>query len=169
MSIHVSRFIVEIGSNISGMETQLVDPLDFKLPFDGDNEETKDPAFSRLVARADGFLIIVPEYNHGIPGSLKRMIDSEDELYKFKPVAFAGVSSGFAGGTRAIEQLISVVRAVGMFSLQKDLYFPFVQKIFTEEGEFIGDSKHVERVEKKFLELMEIAQVLKQLRVGNHE
>jgi len=166
LSIHVSKLVYEIARTIEGIETQLVDPLDFSLPLDGRGEELSDPKYTDIVSRADGFFLVVPEYNHGYPGSLKRLLDSELKLYKNKPVAFAGVSSGFAGGVRVIEQLLPVVRTLGMIALQKDIYFPNVQDIFDEQGNLL-DEKYRERIAKKLEELKQYALAFKQFRENN--
>jgi NAD(P)H-dependent FMN reductase len=57
----------------------------------------------RVLDRADGFLILTPEYNHGYPAVLKNAIDHTFVEWNRKPVAFVGW--GNVGGARAIEQL----------------------------------------------------------------
>lgn len=54
--------------------------------------------------RADGFLILVPEYNHSFPGALKDAIDLHFSQWAHKPVSFVGYGAA-SGGMRAIEQL----------------------------------------------------------------
>lgn len=54
--------------------------------------------------RADGFLILVPEYNHSFPGALKDAIDLHFTQWVRKPVSFVGYGAA-SGGMRAIEQL----------------------------------------------------------------
>ena len=55
------------------IETQLFDVCDFKLPHDHYGQEIKDqfPEWRDAIIRADGLVIVTPEYNHGYPGSLK--------------------------------------------------------------------------------------------------
>ncbi|MBI2051380.1 NAD(P)H-dependent oxidoreductase [Candidatus Roizmanbacteria bacterium] len=93
-SIYAAWLVERVGKEFEEVKTVLVDPLDFNFPFDGNDPEGKDPRYSKITKEADGFFIVTPEYNHGYPGSLKRMLDSELENYIHKPVAFAGVSSG---------------------------------------------------------------------------
>src|SRR4051812_44748071 len=57
----------------------------------------------RILDRADGFLILTPEYNHGYPAVLKNALDHAFVEWNRKPIAFVGW--GNAGGARAIEQL----------------------------------------------------------------
>ena len=56
------------------------------------------------LADADGFLILVPEYNHSFPGALKDAIDLHYTQWEHKPVSFVGYGAA-SGGMRAIEQL----------------------------------------------------------------
>src|SRR5690606_9661531 len=113
-SINAAELILKVSKEYDEIETILVDPRDFNFPGDGNEPEAKDPRYTDITKRADGFFIVTPEYNHSIPGSLKRMLDSELKNYIHKPVAFAGVSAGPWGGVRAIEALVTTVREMGM-------------------------------------------------------
>ncbi len=162
VSIHAAEFIDEIAQQIPDLESQLVDPKDFNLPFDGNDEESKDPHYTEITACADAFVIVVPEYNHSFPGSLKKLLDSELQNYNHKPVAFAGVSSGPWGGVRAIEALAQSVREMGLVSTAVDVQFPFDNKLFVD-GQIVADQreKYVARITKLYSELMWFANTLK--------
>ncbi len=159
-SIHAAKLITEIGNKRDGIEAELVDPLDYNFPYDGNNKEVKDPRYGELTKKADAFFIVTPEYNHSYPGTLKRMLDSELKNYIHKPVAFAGVSGGMWGGIRAIEALAATVREMGMVAIFQDVQFPKVGKIFNEEGE-LQDENYIERVNKVYDELIWMAKTLK--------
>ena len=62
--------------------------------------------FGAAVARADGFVILTGEYNHGYPAVLKNAMDSTFVEWRRKPISFVGW--GNVGGARAIEQLRQV-------------------------------------------------------------
>jgi len=158
-SEQVAKLVVEIAEKIEGVRTELVDPLNFNLPGDGNADEVKDPKYTKITEEADGFFIVVPEYNHAFPGSLKRLLDSELKNYIHKPVAFAGVSAGPWGGIRAIEALVTTVREMGMVATFKDVQFPSVQNLF-ENGK-LKDEAYIKRVEKSLNELIWMANVLK--------
>lgn len=162
-SIHAARYVHEIMKQREGVTTEFVDPVDFHFPGDGNDEEGKDPRYTDIVSRADGFFIVTPEYNHSIPGSLKRMLDSELKLYIHKPVAFAGVSSGQWGGVRAIEALVTTVREMGLVATFTDVQFPKVQELFDESGT-ITDEAYARRVNRAIDELVWMAQALKAAR-----
>ena len=159
-SIKAARLVERVGETIDEIEVQLVDPGDYKFPFDGNDPENKDPRYTELTARADGFFIVTPEYNHSFPGTLKRMLDSELSNYIHKPVAFAGVSNGILGGARAIEALTTTVREMGMVATFSDVYFPQVQNLFDEKGE-IRDEGFIRRINRGYEELIWMAKTLK--------
>lgn len=159
-SIKVSKFIVEVGKEIDGVDTFLVDPNDFDTPFDGNDDENKDPKYSKITKDADAFFFVVPEYNHGFSGTLKRFIDSELQNYNRKPVAFAGVSSGQWGGVRAIESILPIVRGMGLVATYQDVHFPKVQDLFDEQGNILDES-YKKRVLRSFDDLIWMAKALK--------
>lgn len=159
-SIHAAKLVEKVGHEFKEVRTQLLDPSDFNMPYDGNDPENKDPRYSKITKESDGFFIVTPEYNHGYPGTLKRLLDSELKNYIHKPVAFAGVSSGQWGGVRAIEALVNSVREMGMVAAFTDVQFPRVQDLFDEKGKLL-DEKYVERVRLSWLELIWMAKVLK--------
>lgn len=167
-SIKAAHYIADFAGRLDGVEAVFVDPKDFNFPGDGNDPEGKDPRYSAIVDRADAFFIVTPEYNHSFPGSLKRMLDSELELYNHKPVAFAGASSGSWGGVRAVESLLTAVRETGLVTLSWDVYFPRVQDIFDEQGAIREEHReHYEKsLTKLFAELLLFARMFKQLRQG---
>jgi len=57
--------------------------------------------------RADGFVIVTAEYNHGLPAVLKNAIDYTNGQFVRKPVSI--VSHGVVSGARASEHLRGVL------------------------------------------------------------
>lgn len=158
-SIKVAKLITEVGSRLNDIETILVDPRDYLLPLDGNAKEYSDPKYTEITKNADGFLIVVPEYNHSFPGSLKRLLDSERENYFRKAVAFAGVSRGPWGGVRAIESLMVVVRELRLFPTYLDVQFPKVHRLFDKDGNLLDDA-FLQRIERTFEELIWLTKTL---------
>src|SRR5881275_1245979 len=101
----VARFVFEELSKHAGVETELIDIRDLKLPTDDAGEAIKDSKFSAQMSRADGLVIVTPEYNHGYPGMLKHVLDTNLKEYIHKAVGIVGVSAGPWGGTRVVENL----------------------------------------------------------------
>src|SRR4030095_9689626 len=76
LSEPIARFVVEQVSRLPDVETELIDIRNIRLPLDDAGEAIKDPRFSTTVSRADGLILVVPEYNHSFPGLLKHVLDS---------------------------------------------------------------------------------------------
>lgn len=165
-SIKAARYIADFARRLDGVEVIFVDPVDFNFPGDGNDPEGKDPRYTAIVEKADAFFIVTPEYNHSFPGSLKRMLDSELRRYNHKPVAFAGASNGNWGGVRAVEALLTAIRETGLVTLSWDVYFPYVQNIFTEDGSIKDEyrERYEQSLGKLFDELLRFARLFKQMR-----
>jgi NAD(P)H-dependent FMN reductase len=123
-------------------------------------EQIKDQAFSDLVKRADGLILVVPEYNHGYPGLLKHALDMNLEEYIHKAVGICGVSAGPFGGTRVIEALLPVMRELGLVTIFTDVNFANAGEIFGEDGRLL-DEGFVRRTAKFLDELIWMARVLR--------
>jgi chromate reductase len=56
------------------------------------------------IARADGLLIVSPEYNFSVPAPLKNLVDwcsrPPNQVFQDKPIAIFSVAPGPVGGTR---------------------------------------------------------------------
>jgi len=126
----------QIAAHHPEIATELVDPRELNLPMDDEGEDLapKNQAWHETMLRADGLIIVTPEYNHAFPGSLKRALDVLLKEYIHKAVGLVGVSSGWAGGARVIESLVPVVRELGLAVTFTDLYFPRAQDAFLEDG-----------------------------------
>lgn len=138
-SIKAVRWVASRAEQRANMRVIIVDPAEFTFAGDGNDAAGKDPRYTEIVRQADAFYIVTPEYNHSFPGSLKRMLDSEYDLYRHKPVALAGCSNGRWGGVRVCEALLLVVHRLGMPAIQAELYFPKVQTLFTESGDLLAE------------------------------
>lgn len=90
---------------------------------------TDDPraaAFLARVARADAFIVVTPEYNHGYPASLKQAIDVPYREWNAKPVAFVSYG-GMSGGIRAVEQLRQVFAELHAVTIRDGVAFPGIK------------------------------------------
>src|SRR5258706_15331574 len=144
------------------IETRLFDVADFALPHDDYGQGLKDlfPEWRDTIIKADGLVIVAPEYNHGYPGSLKAVVDLLLQEYIHKAVAFVGVSAGPWGGTRVIESMVPMVRELGLAVTFTDLNFPSVQKKFDADGQLL-DQAYVKRAQGFLDELVWMSRTLK--------
>jgi NAD(P)H-dependent FMN reductase len=160
MSEHVARFVLEEVRKREDITTELVDVRKMKLPVTDAGEALKDTQFSATVDRADGLIIVAPEYNHGYPGLLKHALDSNLKEYIHKAVGICGVSAGPFGGARVIENLLPVMRELGLVTIFWDVNFSSVQTVFDEAGNLI-DQSYVKRFDKFIKELIWMAKLLR--------
>jgi NAD(P)H-dependent FMN reductase len=159
-SENAARLVEKVGQQYKEIETRFVDPRDFEFPGDGNNPADRNKEYADITAWADGFFIITPEYNHGYPSSLKRMLDSEYGNYFYKPVALAGVSIGLFGGARCIEALLHTLRELHLIIMPQDVNFSKVQNVFDENGKLLDES-YLPRIEVAWKELIWYTSVMK--------
>src|SRR5882724_2042216 len=160
-SENAARFVFEETKKRAGVETEFVDICNIPMRLDDAGEQMKDPAFSDLVTRADGLILVVPEYNHGYPGLLKHALDMNLKEYIHKAVGICGVSAGPFGGARVIENLAPVMRELGLVAIFEDVNFGNVEALFDEQGNMV-DNNYVRRVRKFLDELIWMTRVLRQ-------
>ncbi len=144
------------------IETQMFDVRDFDLPLDDYGTALADdfPEWRDAIIRADGLIVVAPEYNHGYPGTLKSVMDILLKEYIHKAVGFVGVSAGPWGGTRVIESMVPMVRELGLVPTFSDLNFPKVQTKFDDDGN-LADEKYLKLVTGFLDELVWMARTLK--------
>jgi NAD(P)H-dependent FMN reductase len=160
LSAHVAKLVSEELSKRGGVETELIDIGTLPLRTDDAGEATKDSVFASKMERADGLVIIAPEYNHGYCGLLKHVLDSCLKEYIHKAVGIVGVSAGPFGGTRVIENLLPVMRELGLVTIFWDVNFSSVQKVFDGSGKFLDDS-YLRRIDKFLAELVWMSKTLR--------
>ena len=168
-SASVANYLLkEVKEKSKELETEIIDVKDYFEGFTDDKKESKIvQSFSEKISKADGLIIIVPEYNHGYPGELKLMLDMLYKEYAKKPVGMCGVSNGFLGGSRAIEQLRQVAIEFHMTPIMEAIYFTSVQNLFDENGN-IKDESYSKKISVFMQELLWYAKVLKKGREENN-
>ncbi|HKA25046.1 MAG TPA: NAD(P)H-dependent oxidoreductase [Candidatus Eisenbacteria bacterium] len=142
-----------------GVETELIDVAALHLPNDDAGEQIKNPTFAERMTHADGLIVVTPEYNRGYPGMLKHLLDSCLKEYIHKPVGVVGVSAGPWGGTRVIENLLPVMRELGLVTIFWDVNFTHSYKTFHEGVPL--DPAYGPRIDKFLNELVWMAKTLR--------
>lgn len=158
----VAKFIVEQISTRADLETELIDIRTLPIATDNAGETIKDPGFAAQMERADGLIIVAPEYNHGYPGLLKHVLDTCLKEYIHKAVGICGVSAGAFGGTRVIQNLLPVMRELGLVTIFYDLNFSNVQTLFDESGTLLEPETQTRRLDRFMQELIWMSTVLRQ-------
>ena len=98
----------------AGVDFDLVDLADFALPVLDEpapaawgiyaHEHTR--RWAETIRAYDGYVFVLTEYNHGVPGPLKNALDYLYDEWSDKSVGF--VSYGLHGGIRAVEQMRTI-------------------------------------------------------------
>jgi NAD(P)H-dependent FMN reductase len=104
------------------IETELLDLLDHQLPFFDEkgplmsmpSENAEALRWQETLARYDGFVFVVAEYNHSITGVLKNALDQAYKEWGRKP--FTAIGYGGNGAARAVEHLRLIAIALRMAS-----------------------------------------------------
>ena len=167
-SENVAKFVAsEVGKN-ENIETELVDVKDFKYtettpPYGKGGADETPTKWKEVMTRADGLIIVVPEYNHGYPGELKLLLDSLYGEYEKKPVLMCGVSAGGLGGARVVDHLKQVLIELKMVPTRDALYYSGVRDLFDESGAIKGEG-HDKLVSDALVELLWYAEALKKAR-----
>jgi len=160
-SEHAARFVFEEVSKRADMTTELIDIRNLRLSIDDAGEAIKDSQFSATVARSDGLILVVPEYNHSFPGLLKHVLDTNLKEYIHKAVGVCGVSAGPFGGARMIQSLLPVLRELGLVTIFWDVYFGSAGKLFDPATGNITDPAYGGRVKKFVDELVWMSRALR--------
>ena len=160
MSAHAAQLMWAQIEKRPGLTTELIDVARLPIPVDDAGEAVKDPDLSETMNRADGLVIVAPEYNHGYPGLLKHVLDTNLKEYVHKAVGVVGVSAGIFGGARVIQNLIPVMRELGLVQIFWDVNFTMVQGRFDESGKLLDES-FLPRIEKFLDELVWMATTLR--------
>lgn len=145
----VAKWAMQILSKRPDADFEFVDLRDWKFPFynfptspsteKGLYHSKLQKKWSQKIDRADGFLMITPEYNHGYSAVLKNAIDYAWFEWNHKPVTFISYGSA-AGGVRAVEQLRQVAVELEMVPIRQAVLIPGIRNAFNEKGEILDKS-----------------------------
>lgn len=124
---HVAAFVkktIEDKADLSDIDLHFVDIADFNLlPYNEPAVPAMIPEpdkyttehgrrWAQEIARHDGYVLVSPEYNYGMPGTVKNAIDYLYHPWKGKPIAI--VTYGLNGGKTSSEQLNHVLSKMGL-------------------------------------------------------
>ncbi|MDD3113731.1 MAG: NAD(P)H-dependent oxidoreductase [Candidatus Izemoplasmatales bacterium] len=141
---------------------EIVDIKTYQLPLLGESNNLEGVnRWNEKIASLDGFVFIVPEYNHGMTGVLKNALDSAYEAWNNKPAGL--VSYGSALGSRAAEQVrlvlgelqVADVRAQVLLSLFTD---------FIDGVEFNPHKRHLKNLNTMLDQLTRWAEAFQSIR-----
>lgn len=127
----VANWVASQVREHSEFEIERIDPAQMRR--DADGRFDPDDVAARI-ERAEAFIVVTPEYNHGYPAALKELLDSAYEPWQAKPVAFV-CYGGVSGGLRAVEQLRQVFAELDAVALRETVSFTEIWEQFSAAGE----------------------------------
>lgn len=153
-------------------DLELVDLADVNLPLldepqhprfaQYEHEHTR--AWSTIVARADAYVIVTPEYDYGAPASLINALQYLLREWAYKPMGFASYG-GVSGGTRGVQMTKQVVTTLKMVPIFEAVSIPFfAQHIDKETGTFDPGEVQEKAAVAMLDELLRWAEALKPMR-----
>jgi NAD(P)H-dependent FMN reductase len=170
-SEHVARYVHGRLLERPGVQSDFVDPRDYAFgdlvqrEFEMRERPEKVVRFVELVERADGFVIVTPEYNYSMPGALKNLLDITFKPWNRKPFGLVGCG-GISGGLRALDMVRQTVAGLGAITVPQHVPVPHVSKVFGKEGPLMEPEEWGKRIDG-FLEHVEwYAKALKAARGG---
>jgi NAD(P)H-dependent FMN reductase len=152
-------------------EIDVADLAEINLPFFDEpshprlrqytKKHTKD--WSARVDAADAFVIVLPEYNFGMPATIVNAIDFLYNEWMYKPVGFVSYG-GVAAGTRATQQLKQVVTTLKMFPISEAVSIPFVSRLLGDDGAIEANETMEQASDALLDELVRVERALRPLR-----
>jgi len=157
----VADWIIERARARDEFEVRVADLAEQNLPI---FDEPKHPRFgeyvhqhtkdwSAVVAPADAFVFVIPEYNYGFNAAIKNAIDYLNKEWQYKPVGFV-TYGGVAAGTRAMQMLKQVISALKMVPMVEAVNIPFVQQ-FLDENRVLQPNEIMESAATALLDELE--------------
>ena len=160
MSAPAAELITQELMKKADVQTELIDIAKLPLITDNAGESLKYLPFAARMDQADAVVVVAPEYNHGYPGLLKHVLDTCLKEYIHKAVGIAGVSAGPFGGVRVIQNLLPVMRELGLVTIFWDVNFSSVQNLFSADGKLL-DNSFTRRIDRFLKELIWMAKTLR--------
>lgn len=137
------------------VDVDLADFHEFDMPmYDGDLEAregipTGGREFIRRIQEAHGLVISTPEYNGGIPGTLKNAIDwasrADPISIEGKPILLMGASPGRLGAVRSLWHSRVPLEAIGAHVYPEMFGVPLAHQAF-DDGGSLRDAGQVSRL-----------------------
>ena len=125
------------AAELAGWSEFVVDAVDpAELGFPQQHLREERPAIAALreqIGRAEACIVVTAEYNHSYPAALKFLIDSINQEWHAKPVAFVSYG-GVSGGLRAVEHLRQVFAKLHAVTIRDTVSFAQAWGQFDEGG-----------------------------------
>jgi len=140
--------------------TKVIQPLHYYADQKDAPQRVRD--LSDVISKADGHIIVSPEYHSAIAPSLSTLLDQFPPLsYAYRPAAIVSYSKGRFGGIRASTQLRTYLTELGLIHIPSLLAIPKVEDTITIDGK-TKDKLVLESTEAILEELIWFAHAIKE-------
>ena len=170
IGIHVARWMQGVAESHGGFDSRLVDLAEVGLPIydepkhprlrDYANEHTR--RWSAIVAAADAFVFVCPEYNFSPSPALVNALDYLYHEWGYKPAGFVSYG-GISGGLRAVQTTKLMLTSLKMVPLNEAVVIPFVAGQVTD-GTFTPNEAQAKAAPEMLDALVRWSDALKVLR-----
>lgn len=171
----VAAWFHEQARRHGGFEVEPVDLAEVALPLldeprhprFGEYEHEHTRAWSAIVDRADAFVVVTPEYDHGPPASLLNAFQYLVREWAYKPLGFVSYG-GVAAGARAANTLKMTATTLKMVPMSEAVTIPFFTHHIDEEtGRFTPPAVQEEAAVIMLDEMLRWTEALQPLRRGH--
>jgi NAD(P)H-dependent FMN reductase len=162
--LDIANWVLGRAKNRTDAEYELIDLKDFELPvltsatvpMAADRQYDSDAVtdWSRALDACDAYVIVTPEYNHGVPGALKNAIDSVGPELTGKAVGMVGY--GGDGATRAVEQWRNIFANFHMVTVRQQLPISLMEE-FADDGAFVPADRRTGELDALLDQLVSMA------------
>jgi NAD(P)H-dependent FMN reductase len=168
-SLNVARWVKEEADARGSAEYEIVDIAEFSLPvwnkatppaMRGYEKEITQ-RWSATIDQYDGFIFIVSEYSHSIPGALKNTLAYLSTEFRNKAAGF--VSYGPAGGARTVRHLRGVLSEMQVAHVRHSV----AMSLFTDfgnDGDFAPTELSLRNLHRMFDQLLPQTRTMEDLR-----
>jgi len=136
-SLKISRYIQSIYKEL-GEDIGLIDLREIRGelslgPHYGKDQPASLQAELSKIEKADGLIVVCPEYNGSMPGILKYYIDHMKfpDAFEYRPISFVGLG-GMFGGMRPVEHLQQVFGYRNAFIYPQRVFLMNVFKVMKD-------------------------------------
>ncbi|WP_344871054.1 bifunctional NAD(P)H-dependent oxidoreductase/GNAT family N-acetyltransferase [Allokutzneria multivorans] len=130
-------------------------------PSSGEYVHEHTRAWSRRVDAADAVVVITPEYNSGMPATLKNAFDVLYREWAWKPIGFVGYGNTSAG-TRAVQMAKQVATSLRMVPVGATVALRLAES--TRDGQVIPSADRDAAARGVLREVAKVARVTRPLR-----
>jgi len=155
----VGDWVIRAARDSGRFDVRVADLAELRLPLldepahprlrDYRNAHTRH--WSAEVDAADGFVFVMPEYNHSFTAPLKNALDYLVHEWDGKPVGLVSYG-GLSGGTRAVVALQPVLANLGLRGVHANVEIAWVAEQM-HDGAFEATERHARALEAQLAEL----------------